>query len=45
MLTHNHQSENTELMCDWIHKAQNRLLTGRRGSGKTVSAGALGQQA
>lgn len=33
------------LQCDWIHKAQNLLLTGPCGSGKTYIACALGQQA
>jgi DNA replication protein DnaC len=33
------------LLCDWIKKAQNLLLTGPCGSGKTYIACALGQQA
>ena len=33
------------LMCDWIKKAQNLLLTGPCGTGKTYVACALGQQA
>lgn len=33
------------LLCDWIHKAQNLLLTGPCGSGKTYIACALGHQA
>lgn len=33
------------LQCDWIHKAQNLLLTGPCGSGKTYLACALGHQA
>jgi len=33
------------LQCDWIHKAQNLLLTGPCGSGKTYIACALGHQA
>ncbi|WP_324615380.1 ATP-binding protein [Methylomonas albis] len=32
-------------MCDWINKAQNLLLTGPCGSGKTYIACALGSQA
>ena len=35
----------TLLQCDWIHKAQNLLLTGPCGSGKTYIACALGHQA
>ena len=33
------------LLCDWIHQAQNLLLTGPCGSGKTYLACALGRQA
>lgn len=33
------------LLCEWIHKAQNVLLTGPCGSGKTYIACALGHQA
>ncbi len=33
------------LLCDWIKKAQNLLLTGPCGSGKTYIACAIGQQA
>ena len=33
------------LMCDWLKKAQNLLLTGPCGTGKTFIACALGQQA
>lgn len=33
------------LLCEWIHKAQNLLLTGPCGSGKTYLACALGHQA
>jgi len=35
----------TLLQCDWITKAQNLLLTGPCGSGKTYLACALGHQA
>ena len=33
------------LLCDWVNKAQNLLLTGPCGSGKTYLACALGHQA
>jgi DNA replication protein DnaC len=33
------------LMCDWLKKAQNLLMTGPCGTGKTYIACALGQQA
>jgi len=33
------------LMCDWLKKAQNLLLTGPCGTGKTYIACALGHQA
>lgn len=33
------------LLCEWMHKAQNLLLTGPCGSGKTYIACALGHQA
>ena len=33
------------LLCDWVNKAQNLLLTGPCGSGKTCIARALGHQA
>ena len=41
-----HQSQIASLlMCDWLKKAQNLLLTGPCGTGKTYIACALGQQA